>query len=268
MSRKPRIGITGPDKGGTAAWIFTALAVRRAGGKPIRIRPAKPRPIDDIDALIIGGGADVAPQLYGEERSLKLSELEDRGVSGWRRLLGLILFPLLLVIRRLLMTKTTGLNASRDTLEKALISQANERAMPMLGICRGMQLLNVVGGGSLHQDLATFYEETPAIRSVLPRKKIEIEADSLLARTLTSTRARVNALHSQAIARLGHSFAVCARESSGVVQAIERTDHGFVLGVQWHPEYLPQRTDQQALFKGLVAAARDTTPRQSSKAKK
>ncbi|TVQ35305.1 MAG: gamma-glutamyl-gamma-aminobutyrate hydrolase family protein [Wenzhouxiangella sp.] len=255
MTSKPRIGITGPDKGGSAAWFFTAWAVRRVGGRPVRIRPAKPRSIEAIDGLIIGGGADVAPQLYGQEKMPELGEFEDRGVSGWRRLLGLILFPLLLLIRRLLTTKTTGLNAARDALEKELIAQAAARNMPMLGICRGMQLLNVVGGGSLHQSLANFYEETPAIRSVLPRKRIEIEPDSLLARTLLSTGARVNALHSQAIDKLGDSFTVCAREPSGVVQAIERTDHPFVLGVQWHPEYLPQRIEQRALFRHLVQAA-------------
>ncbi len=258
MKSRPRIGITGPDKGGLAAWIFTAWAVRRASGRPVRIRPARPIAIDKVDGLIIGGGADVAPQLYGQQRRLELKELEDRGMNGWRRLLGLILFPLLLLVRRLLTTKTTGLNEARDQLEKMLINQADERGLPMLGICRGMQLLNVAGGGTLHQDLANFYEETPAIRSVLPRKRIEIEADSLLARVLSGTSARVNALHSQAIARVGRSFVVCARESSGVVQAIERSDHPFVLGVQWHPEYLPQRAEQQALFRGLVTAARDT----------
>lgn len=255
MKARPVIGITGPDKGGLSAWIFTALAVWRAGGRPRRIRPGRPRPIERLDGLIIGGGADVSPTLYGQERMPELSELKDRSVSGWRRMIGIVLFPLLLLIRRLLVTKTSGLNQARDELEKSLISQARARGLPIFGICRGMQLLNVVAGGSLHQSVRSFYEETPAIRSLLPRKRIEVEADSLLARCLGARRARVNALHDQAIDRLGGSFRVCACEPNGVVQAIECIDPGFVLGVQWHPEYLPQRPEQLALFQALVRAA-------------
>lgn len=252
---RPRIGVTGPDKGGLSAWLFTAWAVRRGGGQPLRIRPARPRSIEELDGLIIGGGADVSPDLYGAESLPKFKSLQDRGLLGWRRLAGIILFPLLFVIRRLLTTKTTGLNADRDALERELIDSALERKLPLLGICRGMQLLNVVAGGSLHQDIEGFYEEHPAIRSVLPRKQIEIHPDSRLAQTLVTTRLRVNALHSQAIDRLGEELMICAREPSGVVQAIEKTGSGFVLGVQWHPEYLPQRPEQRALFHALIQAA-------------
>jgi putative glutamine amidotransferase len=252
---KPRIGVTGPDKGGLSAWWFTAKAVRRAGGKPVRIRPGKPHGIDDLDGLIIGGGADVSPTLYGQQELPPPNQFQDRGISGWRRLLGLVLFPLLFVIRRLLTTKTSGLNRERDELEYRLIADAIARHLPLFGICRGMQLINVATGGSLHQNLEGFYEEYPAIRSVLPRKKVEIEPDSLLARILVDTRARVNALHSQAIDKLGEGMQVCAREPNGVIQAIEHAQAPFMLGVQWHPEYLPQRPEQRALFRALVQAS-------------
>ncbi|MEE4638572.1 MAG: gamma-glutamyl-gamma-aminobutyrate hydrolase family protein [Wenzhouxiangella sp.] len=252
---RPVVGITGPDKGGLSAWLFTAHAVRRAGGRPLRIRPGKPHGIEQLDALIIGGGADVSPQLYGAEPAPKLESLQDRGLPGWRRLAGILLFPLLLLIRRLLMTKTGGLNEARDQLERRLITAARSRKLPMLGICRGMQLLNVAAGGTLHQDLEGFYEEHPAIRSVLPRKQIELNEDSRLARILGMTRVRVNALHSQAIDRLGTGMTICAHEASGIVQAIEQTGAEFALGVQWHPEYLPQRPEQRALFRALVQAA-------------
>ncbi|MGY6553677.1 MAG: gamma-glutamyl-gamma-aminobutyrate hydrolase family protein [Wenzhouxiangella sp.] len=260
MSRaRPVIGITGPDQGGISAWWFTAWAVRRAGGKPLRIRPGRPHPIDSVDGLIIGGGADVSPDLYGAETLPKFDSLKDKGMLGWRRLAGIVLFPLLFLIRRLLTTKTSGLNQDRDALEKPLIAQALERKIPLLGICRGMQLLNVAAGGSLHQNIEGFYEEHPAIRSVLPRKKIEIEADSRLAEILVTTRLRVNALHSQAIDQLGEDLRISAREASGVVQAIEHGGQRFALGVQWHPEYLPQRPEQRALFRQLVLAARETS---------
>jgi len=256
MSARPRIGITGPNRGGISAWWFTALAVRRAGGKPLRIRPCRPRSMEDLDALIIGGGADVSPDLYGQLPRPPLEALKDAGARGWRRLIGLVVFPFLYLVRRLLVTKTSGLNPDRDRLEKRLIAEAIERDRPLLGICRGMQLINVVAGGSLHQDLTGFYEEHPAIRSVLPRKRVDITPASCLARALGREQVRVNALHSQAIDRLGNGLAVSARERSGVVQAIEHTRCRFMIGVQWHPEYLPQRVEQQALFAHLIEAAR------------
>lgn len=252
---RPVIGVTGPDKGGLAAWLFTARAIRRAGGRPLRIRPGKPCGIEQLDGLVIGGGADVSPELYGAEPMPKLESLKDPGLLGWRRLAGILLFPLLLLIRRLLTTSTGGLDEARDALERELISAARARDLPLLGICRGMQLLNVAAGGTLHQDLEGFYEEHPAIRSVLPRKRIEIAKDSRLARILAMTRVRVNALHSQAIDGLGADLMACAHEASGVVQAIEQTGPAFALGVQWHPEYLPQRPEQRALFQALVRAA-------------
>jgi putative glutamine amidotransferase len=257
MSRaRPHIGVTGPDKGGLSAWLFTALAVRRAGGKPVRIRPKKPHSVEQLDGLIIGGGADVSPELYGQQPLPDLKQFQDRALPGWRRLIGLVLFPLMFLIRRLLVTKTTGLNEARDKLEKRLIREAQERGLPMLGICRGMQLLNVAAGGSLHQSIKSFYEESPAIRSVLPRKKIDILPDSRLAGIIGSSQGRVNALHDQAIDRLGERLQICAREPTGVVQAIEHRDRPFLLGVQWHPEYLPQRREQLALFRALTEAAR------------
>jgi putative glutamine amidotransferase len=262
-SKRPTIGVTGPDAGGSSAWLFTARAVRRAGGRPLRIRPGKPRAIEKLDGLIVGGGADVEPSLYGQERLPHLDEIADGEGGGARRLLNLLLFPVVFAVRRLLVTKTTGLDDARDRLEKRLIREGLRRGMPILGICRGMQLLNVVAGGDLHQSLEGFYEEHPQLRSVLPRKTIAIAPGSRLARVLGTTEARVNALHSQAIDRLGAGLRVCAREKSGVIQAIEHGHARLVLGVQWHPEYLPQLRQQQALFAALVQVADERRMRAS-----
>jgi len=253
---RPVIGITGPNAGGLAAWWFTALMVWRCGGRPRLIRPNRACDPELLDGLIIGGGADVAPELYGQERELELSELEDAGARGWRRLLGILLFPLLLLIRRVLTTKLSGLDPARDALENGLIAAALDRGMPLFGICRGMQLINVACGGSLHQSLQGLYEERPTIRSVLPRKKIRVAPATRLHALLGGDSCRVNALHNQAIARLGAGLCEAAHEHSGVVQAIERTVGPWLLGVQWHPEYLPQRPEQRALFAALVTAAR------------
>ncbi|MDX1626249.1 MAG: gamma-glutamyl-gamma-aminobutyrate hydrolase family protein [Wenzhouxiangellaceae bacterium] len=256
MSR-PVVGVTGPDAGGQAAWWFTALAVRLAGGRPRRIQPKRPRPLSELDALIIGGGADVSPSLYGQQRPLPMRELADRGASGWRRALGYLLFPLFWLIRRLFTKSTGGLDPARDQLEEALIREALEAGTPMLGICRGMQLINVVAGGTLLQSLEGFYDEVPAIRSVLPRKKIRLEPGSRLQAILGCDRCRVNALHSQAIDRFGRSLRAVARERTGVVQGIEAAGPQWLIGVQWHPEYLPQRAEQRALFRDLVRQARE-----------
>lgn len=256
MNRRPVIGISGPDRGGLAAWWFSALAVRRAGGRPVRICPRRPAEIEQLDGLILGGGADVSPGLYGQQHQPRSRHMTDRSARGWRRLLGLVLFPLVAGLRRLLTTKHGGPDQARDELEYSLIRQAREKGLPMLGICRGMQLINVALGGSLHQHLVGFYDEYPAVRSVLPRKQVEIEAGTHIAELLGEGPCWVNALHSQAIDRLADDLVVGAVEANGIIQAAERRSEPWLMGVQWHPEYLPQRKRQQALFHALVKAAR------------
>jgi putative glutamine amidotransferase len=251
---RPTIGVTGPDRGGLAAWLFTALAVLRAGGRPRRIRPARPLPLARVDGLIIGGGADVSPALYGQSRALPVGELADRGVRGWRRALGFVLFPLVWLLRRLMTKRRGGLDPDRDALEQRLIREAMAHGVPMLGICRGMQLINVARDGSLHQSLEGFYDEYPAIRSVLPRKRVSLVPDTRMRRILGCDHCRVNALHRQAIDRLGNGLVASAREPNGVLQAYEARDGRWLVGVQWHPEYLPQRREQRALFDALVAS--------------
>ncbi|MFO7763195.1 MAG: gamma-glutamyl-gamma-aminobutyrate hydrolase family protein [Wenzhouxiangellaceae bacterium] len=252
---RPRIGVTGPDRGGLAAWMFTALAVWWAGGRPSRIRPGRRVAFESLDALIIGGGADVSPALYGEHRYLPVRELRDAGAFGWRRALGYVLFPLLWLVRRLLTKKRGGLDPARDEMEQELIGKAIAARLPMLGICRGMQLINVALDGTLHQSLEGFYDEYPAIRSVLPRKRVELAPGSRLQRILGREQSLVNALHRQAIDRLGSGLEAAAREPNGVLQGFEAVGDRWLIGVQWHPEYLPQRRAQRALFQDLVAHA-------------
>ncbi|WP_031388270.1 gamma-glutamyl-gamma-aminobutyrate hydrolase family protein [Desulfonatronum thiodismutans] len=260
--KKPVIGVTGPDHGGLAAWWFTRLAVWRAGGRALRIIPQRPRHVQELDGLIIGGGADVAPDLYGAEPLRppeKMAEEMTRGETGWfRRGLALLAFPLMLLIRRILTTRNPGLNTDRDELEQSLLRSALERDLPILGICRGAQLINVTLGGTLHQHLTGFYQESPNIRSLLPRKTIQVEPDSLLARGLKCVICGVNALHDQAVDKLGRTVRVTAREPNGVIQAVEATSKTFVLGVQWHPEYLPHHRRQQRLFRALVQTAQES----------
>ena len=255
---RPLIGITGPDHGGMAAWWFTRFAVWRAGGRSRRITPQNPCSINEFNGLILGGGADVAPDLYGA--TLLRPEEMTVGEHGWvRRGIALLAFPLMLLLRRILTTRNPGLSKDRDQLEQKLLQEALARNMPILGICRGAQLLNVTTGGTLHQHLAGFYLESPNIRSLLPRKIITVQPDSHLAAILRCVTCRINALHDQAINQPGTTVRIVATESNGVIQAIELTDKNFALGVQWHPEYLPHHHRQQRLFKALIQAAGNTS---------
>ncbi|WP_026331371.1 gamma-glutamyl-gamma-aminobutyrate hydrolase family protein [Thioalkalivibrio sp. ALE11] len=259
--RRPVIAITGPDQGGGPAWLFTALAVWRAGGRPLRLRPGKPRSHRRFDGLVVGGGADVDPELYGETLpegpDAAAIRQAERRLS--QRLIGYLFYPALWLLRRLFQSHGGVLDTDRDRLEKALIHRALDEHRPILGICRGMQLVNVVRGGTLHRDLAEFYVETPQARSLLPVKRVRLDPHSRLAAILGDPPLHVNALHDQAVDRLGQGLNVAGREPSRVVQAIE-TEQDFCIGVQWHPEYLPQKTRHQRLFRALVTAARRPRP--------
>ncbi len=250
---KPLIGVTGPVNGGLAAWLMTALAIRRAGGRACRLTAKRPCDADQLDGIVIGGGTDVDPFHYGEE---PLQADADRGrtsILDWT--VGLLLSAMRAVFARH-DRETQDFDPERDKLEQTLIRHALYAGKPLLGICRGAQLINVTLGGTLYQSIEHFYQEgTSNPRSILPRKTVALAPGSRLRTLLGSEHARVNALHEQSIRDLGDGLVVSAREENGVIQGIEREGHQLVLGVQWHPEYLPQYRPQQRLFQQLVHAA-------------
>lgn len=256
MQKRPIIGVTGPNRGGTPAWLMTRLALRRAGARPVRITPRQPRSSMHLDGLVVGGGSDIEPSHYGETPFEELKDTRRRG----SRIRDLLVSVLLFFLRILFAVKfRQGYDPRRDELEKKLLAEALEKGIPVLGICRGAQLLNVVLGGTLHQDISEFYDEEPHVRTLLPRKRIRITPDSRLHDIVRTTHADVNALHDQAIADLGEQVAIVARDRARVVQAIEYDGAPFVIGVQWHPEYLPQIPEQQRLFQKMVEAAASQT---------
>jgi putative glutamine amidotransferase len=255
--RRPVIGISGPDDGGFAAWFFAACAVWFAGGHPVRITPRRAGRMPAIDGLVLGGGADVDPAVYRQER-LTREQKKDlvRGRSKWRWLLSALVAPVIYVVRRLASAPHGGIDSPRDELEWRLLEHTHRHDLPVLGICRGAQLMNVFVGGTLHQDLQSFYVEASNPWTVLPRKRISVVPGTRLARWLECRTCSVNSLHRQAVDMLGPGLVVSAKEPTGVIQAIEALDREFFVGVQWHPEYLPQRREQRRLFQQLVSAAR------------
>lgn len=255
--KRPVIGVTGPNEGGGAAWFFTAISVLLAGGKPNRITPERPADANELDALILGGGADVEPENYGQERIEKtVLDKDKRNVFEW--ILSILLFPVYWVIRYFLNTKTAPIDTARDKLELTLLHDILTAGKPVLGICRGMQLMNVHFKGSLHQDISGFYVESPQIASIFPKKRIQIEGGSKMASILDTTKCNVNALHNQSIDEPGEGVRIVAREvNTDIIQAIEQEDHPFAIGVQWHPEYLIQISRQRDIFKELIHVAKN-----------
>ena len=220
MTKRPRIGVTVSNRGAAMSWLANWLAVTRAGGRAVRMSVNGKTDIDGLDGLIIGGGDDIGAGLYGGELSLDLR-----------------------------------IDEARDAMEQGALDQALHADLPVMGICRGSQMINIHLGGTLHQDIYTVYQDLPRMRTVLARKSVSIKEGTRLRRLMGGEQAKVNSLHHQAVDRLGDGLIVAARDGGGVIQATEHPGEDFLIGVQWHPEFLIFHHRHQNLFRGLVAAA-------------
>lgn len=222
---RPLIAVTGPNKKLKFGWWATRFILWLAGAKACYINPAQPHLLNDVDGVIIGGGDDIDPQHYGQT-----------GIVGKEG------------------DFSSTYDPARDKLEIAMIKAALASDVPILGICRGAQLINVVLGGDLHQDIRPLRFMTPNQNSAFVIKKAFIEKNSRLKRILNTELLNINSLHSQAVNRIGKGLTVSAYDKDGFIQAFENEQKRFLIGVQWHPEYLPYHSRQRKLFLAMISA--------------
>lgn len=206
-------------------------AIIRAGGIPVILPSCEDTSVmeamvDGLDGILLSGGGDVDPAVYGQRATGHLGSVSPR----------------------------------RDTAEIALAKYVIEKTnKPLLGICRGVQVMNVAMGGTLHMDLPDAGKLCHSL-TMYPRHmtthQVEIKEGTHLAAIMASAD-RVNSFHHEAVDALADCFVATAKSvPDDVVEAIELTGERFVLGVQWHPEELLPREEAQRLFRGFVEAAK------------
>jgi len=210
-------------------------AVETAGGIPVVVpplhQPAVEPLLDRCSGLLLSGGPDLHPDAYGRAPHPEIGPTE----------------PAL------------------DAFELALARAADARGMPILAICRGLQLLNVARAGTLHQHLPEVNGDRVRHRQTQPSAQtthwVSVSSGSRLADILGRRRARVNSFHHQAVNQVGRGLEPNAWASDGTIEGLEATDREFTIGVQWHAECLVDRTAQASLFEGFVHAAKAYEPR-------
>ena len=217
-----------PPHAEMALGITYVRAVEAAGGVPVVMPPLGLDDVADLvarlDGVVLSGGPDLSPAAYDATPHPDLGTTE----------------PAL------------------DAFEYAVVAEALRHGMPILGICRGAQAVNVALGGSLHQHLPEVVGDAIGHRQSQdgrrPTHDVEIVPGSLLAELLGRGPLAVNSFHHQAVDRLGDGLRVSARAPDGTIEAIEDRSRPFLLAVQWHAETLGNSEQRRPLFEGLVAA--------------
>jgi putative glutamine amidotransferase len=231
---KPLIGI-GSDvanKRGERdrAFVYTTYieSLKRAGAVPVLIPPQPENAADiveGLDGILLAGGDDCDPAEYGEEKHPSCEPMDPR----------------------------------RQKNDLSLAKLARERGIPTLGICLGVQMMNVASGGTLIQDIGSAigtdidHASEPSDRH---RHDVHIESSTKLGRILGARELNVNSSHHQAVGRVADGLRVTAQAPDGVVEALEDPSHPFYVGVQWHPEDMPGEPSATAIFGAFVEAAR------------
>ena len=234
---RPIIGITCKKRAAIKDYKDYRDAIEEFGGEPCLFASREdsiPEALPDIGGLLLPGGGDLDPRHYDEPR------YHVKGIS-----------------------KIRGISQSRDALELDLCKKALEADIPVFGICRGIQVMNVVMGGSLYQDIHTqltdclLHKDAESVYDA--RHSIQIQPNSLLNQLTGECITEVNSAHHQAVKVIGVGFVVTAQSEEGIIEAIESPSHRFVIGVQYHPERMLQdpelRKHKQKLFEAFIHAA-------------
>jgi putative glutamine amidotransferase len=231
MGAYPLIGITTSDRNEQRRFSLAAAyvdAIRRAGGMPVMLPPGEThlaQLLKRLDGIIMSGGGDVDPALYGGSQHEAIYMIEPE----------------------------------RDRSEIELTQQLVKMELPMLNICRGVQVLNVALGGTLIEHLPDEVGEDITHRAIPPgatRHEVKIEPDSRLAEIIGQTEVMIASWHHQALRQAAPHLRVVARAADGTIEAVEMPDHPWLIGVQWHPELTAiDDPAQQRLFDDLVEAA-------------
>jgi putative glutamine amidotransferase len=212
------------------AYVYTTYvdAVRRAGAIPLLVPPQTENSeelLDQVDGVLLAGGNDCDPTLYGEESHPSVEPMDVR----------------------------------RQENDLALARRARERGIPTLGICLGLQVMNVAAGGTLIQDIDSELEtdiEHASEPEHRARHPVLVEGGTRLSSILGERELLVNSSHHQAIKRLGEGLEVTAHAPDGIVEGIEDPRHPFYVGVQWHPEDMPKEASASKLFEAFIEASR------------
>lgn len=230
---KPLIGITGDIEerdGKTYIYIDSRYGklIEECGGTPALIHPigSPEEIISKIDGLLLSGGEDIHPKYYGEEPK----------------------YP---------MTLSPDL---RTEFETALVREGMEKGIPILGICHGMQLINIVLGGTLYQDLAAQKKDSMEHRLKDGAHPVFIEEGSNLFGILGKKEIDVTSTHHQAVKGLGMGLSICASAKDGVIEAFEKDEYPFLIGVQWHPEKKPDENSMR-LVCALMGSKKSIIPK-------
>lgn len=231
--QRPCIGITATRPGGDFFGWSLAASVWLSGAQPVFLSPGGRSSLKGLQGLMLSGGPDVDPRAYLDPAA-RVDYLAGRVPVG----------PAVPSPRE----RRYHSVPERDALEFRLLSEAMQLGLPILGVCRGLQLINVALGGTLHRDISALYPERRPLRSILPRKRIRLAADSPLRPWLPQATYRVNALHHQGIDDLAPELQAVAWEENGLIQAITLPGYPLLLGVQWHPELMPYQAGQRRLI--------------------
>lgn len=218
MAKKPLIGVCLPNEGNFFAYIFIKLNLKLQGAYSVRLRPSKNNvKFEKLDGLILSGGNDIDPTLYGADKD----------------------------------AHNTSLDKKRDAFELDMIDKAYKKRVPILGICRGAQLINIYFDGTLYPTILDLDEYIIHQNSIFPIKSALIKKISQLFSITKKKEVVINSIHNQAINEVGKDLKVSACHNK-IIEAIEKEDYPFLLGVQWHPEYLVYLKDHREIFKSFI----------------